>query len=1098
MRIRKILIANRAEIAIRIARAAADLGIATVAVYSKDDAQSLHLRRADQRCALEGRGAAAYLDRAQLIRIAQETGCDAIHPGYGFLSENADFARQCMEAGLIFIGPRPEQLELFGDKVAARALAMRCGVPLLPGTIGATSLEESKAFFNSLGTDAAIMIKAIMGGGGRGMRPVSKLADLDEAYARCQSEASAAFGCGDLYVEQFIRQPRHIEVQIVGDGKQVIHLGERDCTMQRRNQKIIEIAPCPTLSQELREEITTAALRLAREANYTSLGTVEFLLAGEAGKQDKFAFMEANPRLQVEHTVTEEVSGVDLVRTQIEIAAGKSLADLSLGENLSKPRFYAMQLRINMETIDAKGAANPAGGRLNVYELPGGPGIRVDGYGYNGYTTNPAFDSLLAKLIVRSASPRYEDLVARSYRALSEFRIEGVDTNIPFLLQLLGRPEVLQNNFSTRFIEEHAGELFQAVEAVQSGGAETDAPLAASENTKAVAPEGTVPLNTPILGRVVGITAETGDLVTADQTIAVIEAMKMEYEIKAEKSGYVRKLLISLDDIVSAGDPLLFLEETDVPESSAQLEKAVDLDAIRPDLAEVIERHAIGLDERRPEEAARRHKKNQRTARENVEDLCDSGSFIEYGALAIAAQRGRRKIKELIQKTPADGLVAGIGSINRDLFGDDKARCMVMAYDYTVLAGTQGYFNHKKMDRMLKVAHEQRLPLVLFAEGGGGRPGDTDANAVAVAGLDLSTFGEFASLSGKAPLIGIVSGPCFAGNAALLGCCDVIIATQNSNIGMGGPVMIEGGGLGTFSPEEIGPIQVQTANGVVDIAVADEAEAVDVAKQYLSYFQGTTPHWEAADQRLLRQAIPENRLRVYDIRALIHTLADKDSVLELRPDFGPGMITAFIRIEGRPMGLIANNPRTISGAIEAEGADKAARLMQICNAYGLPIISLCDTPGFMVGPDIEARAQVRHVCRMFVIGSHLTVPYFTVVLRKGYGLGAMAMARGGFHDSFFTASWPSGEFGGMGLEGAVKNGFKRELEAVEDLKEREALYKKLVAQMYEMGKAINMASYLEIDSVIDPADTRRWIMQGLKSVPAQRSTESGHNYIDAW
>lgn len=1093
MQISRILIANRAEIAVRIARAAADLGITTVAVYSNDDAKSLHLRAADQAFALEGRGAAAYLDKEQLIGIAKETGCDAIHPGYGFLSENADFARQCAEAGLIFIGPRPEQLELFGDKVAARSLAMRCDVPLLPGTIGATSLEETRAFFESLGTDAAIMIKAIMGGGGRGMRPVYRLADLEDAYVRCQSEAQNAFGCGDLYVEQLIRQPRHIEVQIIGDGRQVIHLGERDCTMQRRNQKIIEIAPCPTLSPELRDEITSAALRLAREARYMSLGTMEFLLSG-----DKFAFMEANPRLQVEHTVTEEVTGVDLVKTQIEIAAGKTLADLGLDENTPAPRFYAMQLRVNMETIDANGAANPSGGRLSVYEIPSGPGIRVDGYGYNGYVSNPSFDSLLAKLIVTSRSARYEDLLTRSYRALSEFRIEGVKTNIPFLLQLLQRPELKMNDFHTRFIEEHAGELFTAVAAAQSSAVQNTDAAETAEIKTVIAPEGTVALSTHILGRIVVLNAANGDLVTAGQTVAVIEAMKMEYEIKAGCSGYVRKLAVALDDIVSAGDPLMFLEETDVPENLAQQEKSIDLDAIRPDLAEVIERHAIGLDERRPDEVARRHKKGQRTARENVEDLCDSGSFIEYGALAIAAQRSRRKVSDLIEKTPADGLIAGIGSINSGQFAEDKARCMVMAYDYTVLAGTQGYFNHKKMDRMLKVAHEQSLPVVLFAEGGGGRPGDVDANAIAVAGLDLSTFGEFASLSGQAPLIGIVSGPCFAGNAALLGCCDVIIATQNSNIGMGGPVMIEGGGLGTFRPEEIGPIDVQTANGVVDIAVADEAEAVAAAKKYLSYFQGTTAHWEAADQRLLRQAIPENRLRVYNIRTLIHTLADKDSVLELRPDFGPGMITAFIRIEGRPMGLIANDPRVISGAIEAEGADKAARLMQICEAYGLPVLSLCDTPGFMVGPDIETRAQVRHVCRMFVVGSHLTVPYFTVVLRKGYGLGAMAMARGGFHDSFFTASWPSGEFGGMGLEGAVKNGFKRELEAVENLKEREELYKKLVAKMYQMGKAINMASYLEIDSVIDPADTRRWIMQGLKSVPAQEKSKSDYRYIDAW
>ncbi len=546
------------------------------------------------------------------------------------------------------------------------------------------------------------------------------------------------------------------------------------------------------------------------------------------------------------------------------------------------------------------------------------------------------------------------------------------------------------------------------------------------------------------------------------------------------------------------------MENIKLTEQAAQnkndhsIEKEGDAQPIRPALAELIERQSFLLDERRPEAVARRQQKNQRTARSNVEDFCDSGTFLEYGALAIAAQRQRRSVDDLISKTPADGLITGVGSVNSALFGDEKSRCLVMAYDYTVLAGTQGYFNHKKMDRMLKLAHEQRLPLILFAEGGGGRPGDIDAGGVMISGLDLSTFGLFGALSGKAPMVGIVSGACFAGNAALLGCCDVIIATQNANIGMGGPVMIEGGGLGVFRPEEVGPMDVQTRNGVVDILVADDVEAVAVAKKYLSYFQGATTEWEAGDQRLLRDLIPENRRRVYDVRKVIKALADKESFLELRPDFSPGMITGLIRIEGKPFGLIANNCRHMGGAIEAEGADKAARLMQLCEVHGLPILSLCDTPGFMVGPDIEQRAQVRHVCRMFVVGSHLSVPYFTVVLRRGYGLGAMAMAKGGFHESFFTAAWTSGEFGAMGLEGAVKSGYKRELEAIENPEEREALYNKLVDQLYERGKAVNMASYLEIDSVIDPADTRRWIMQGLKSVPARSNAEANHAYIDTW
>ena len=527
-------------------------------------------------------------------------------------------------------------------------------------------------------------------------------------------------------------------------------------------------------------------------------------------------------------------------------------------------------------------------------------------------------------------------------------------------------------------------------------------------------------------------------------------------------------------------------------------DSATENGTLRPELAEVISRHAFGLDANRPDAVEKRRLKNRRTARANVADLCDPGSFIEYGALAIAAQRNRRTMEDLICKTPADGLIAGVGAVNGAHCADDKARSMVMAYDYTVLAGTQGHFNHKKMDRMLKLAYEQRLPLVFFGEGGGGRPGDVDAGGVVVAGLDLGTFASFARLSGHVPVVGVVSGPCFAGNAALLGCCDVIIATSSSNIGMGGPVMIEGGGLGVYTPEEIGPMDVQTENGVVDIEVSDDVEAVAVAKKYLSYFQGAVSFWQAGDPLRLRDLLPESRKRAYNVCTVIEAIADTDSFLELRPKFCPSMVTGLLRIEGRPMGVIANNSMYMAGAIEAEGADKAARLMMLCNAHGLPILSLCDTPGFMVGPEVEKRAQVRHVCRMFVVGAHITVPYFTLVLRRGYGLGVMAMAKGGFHESFFTAAWPTGEFGGMGLEGAVKAGFKKELAAVEDPHAREALFNQLVAGLYERGKAINMAAHLEIDAVIDPADTRQWILRGLKSAPARSPSDPRHAFVDPW
>ena len=438
-------------------------------------------------------------------------------------------------------------------------------------------------------------------------------------------------------------------------------------------------------------------------------------------------------------------------------------------------------------------------------------------------------------------------------------------------------------------------------------------------------------------------------------------------------------------------------------------------------------------------------------------------------------------------------MVTGIGSVNAAQFGPDRSRCVVMAYDATVLAGTQGLRNHQKTDRLLAIALEQKLPVVLFAEGGGGRPGDTDM--AVVAGLHVTSFASYARLSGQVPMIGIVAGRCFAGNAALLGCSDVIIATRGSNIGMGGPAMVEGGGLGVFAPEQIGPSDLQSANGVIDVLVEDEAAAVAAAREFLGYFQGPTGEWSAADPALLRAALPESRVRVYDMRQVMHGVADTGSLLELRARFGAGIFTALARIEGRPVGLIASNPAHLGGAIDADAADKAARFMQLCDAHGLPLVSLIDTPGFMVGPEIEERAQVRHVSRMFVAGAHLRVPFFAVVLRKGYGLGAMAMAGGSFHAPVFTIAWPSGEFGAMGLEGAVRLGYRKEIEAAPEGAQRDALFQRHLDEHYANGKAINMAAALEIDAVIDPADTRRWLAQGLASARVVGPVSRG---VDPW
>jgi acetyl-CoA carboxylase carboxyltransferase component len=629
--------------------------------------------------------------------------------------------------------------------------------------------------------------------------------------------------------------------------------------------------------------------------------------------------------------------------------------------------------------------------------------------------------------------------------------------------------------------------LVPGFEAAQSPPVGDDLRMAATDQ---------LAVKAPFAGVVVALSGAPGERISAGAPIVVLEAMKMEHEVLAETGGVVAELAVAIGDAVEEGQLLVRLEpgtgERIAAPAPGEEPAAASDGSERADLRAVRERHEVGLDPARPDAVARRHEHGRRTARENLEDLVDPGSFVEYGPLVFAAQEQRRSREELITRTPADGLVGGVGAV-------DGRPCVAMSYDYTVLAGTQGFRNHAKKDRLFDVAERRRLPVVLFAEGGGGRPGDVDMPIVA--GLDCRAFALFAELSGLVPLIGIASGYCFAGNAALLGCCDVVIATEDASIGMGGPAMIEGGGLGVFHPAEVGPIDVQHANGVVDLRAADDADAVALAKRYLSYFSGRPAEARPPrDQNLLRDLIPEQRKRVYEVRRVIDALFDEGSVLELRDGWGAGMVTALARVDGRPLGVVANDPMHLGGAIDADAADKAARFLQLCDAFELPVLLLCDTPGFMVGPDAERTATVRHFARMFLAGANVSVPTGTIVLRKGYGLGAQAMAGGGFKAPLFTVAWPTGEFGGMGLEGAVRLGMRRELEAIEDEQERERVFEATVAAAYERGRGINMAAYGEIDDVIDPADSRRWIATLFDPEPADwrsRAAKKRPN-VDAW
>lgn len=873
-----------------------------------------------------------------------------------------------------------------------------------------------------------------------------------------------------------LHNARHIEVQVVaapvGHQTRALALCDRDCSIQRRYQKLVEIAPAQQLSDLLRRQLHQAAARLCARVGLRGVATVEFLVAG-----DKFVFLEINPRIQVEHTITEEVTGVDLVAAQLAIAGGASYYELGhqLGlpagiasdgsEVIGEPavrRGIAIQTRINMETLAADGSVSPATGTLNVFSPPSGPGVRVDTYGRPGLVPSPLYDSLLAKVITHVHGSSFPAALRKARTVLSDFSIEGIATNAGLLREVLSDERLVSGVVPTTFLDEILPALLEAAQSQQ-------------REVRVVALElypGEQALRAQMAGTVVEVPPEGVDIGAGDQLV-VLEAMKMQHVLAAPHRLHTVRILVTPGQVVATGDPLVVFCRTDAGEDVESSLAAVDLDRSRADLEEVRARHRLTLDEGRELAVGKRHKQGRRTARENIADLVDAGSFVEYGALAIAAQRSRRSEQDLIVSTPADGLVAGLATIGADRFGSNAAEAVVVSYDYTVLAGTQGMRNHAKTDRVFGLAARKRIPVVLFAEGGGGRPGDTDLGNIS--GLDVPTFRMLAGLSGRVPLVSIVSGRCFAGNAALAGVCDVIIATPDANIGMGGPAMIEGGGLGVYPPEAIGPIDVQRRNGVVSLVARDEAHAVSLAKRYLGYFQGKVEGWQAPDPRLARQVVPENRLRAYDVHRAIESIVDVGSVLELRADYGVGIVTALVRIEGVAYGLIANSSHHLGGAIDAEASDKATDFLMLCESFRLPVISLCDTPGFMVGPDAETQASVRRFGRMFLAGARLTVPLGMIILRKGYGLGAMAMAGGSFHAPEFTIAWPTGEIGGMGLEGAARLGFSKELAAAADDIERQELFDRLVQAAYQHGKALRSATTFELDDVIDLAESRAWI-----------------------
>ncbi|WP_127818366.1 acetyl-CoA carboxylase family protein [Microbacterium sp. CPCC 204701] len=1062
-----VLIANRGEVAVRINRAAEALGIEAVAVFSADDAGAMHRRVADRATPLEGIGATAYLDVEAIVRAASDNGANLLHPGWGFLSEQPELAQRCADAGITFVGPSVRTLELFGDKVQTREVAGSLGVPMVTST-GPTTLDGAERLLADAAPGHGIMLKAVAGGGGRGIRVVKQPDQLEAAFRDCAAEAVNAFGDGRLFAELFIPNSRHIEVQIVGDNTgDVAVLGDRDCSVQRNWQKLVEIAPAPGLPAEIRDQLHDAAAALARAVGFTGVGTFEFLVDADPGA-DAWYFMEANPRLQVEHTVTEEVTGIDIVQTQFGIARGKTLRDLGLVDFPRAPRGVAIQCRVNAETITSRGVL-PSSGTISELTLPEGSEVRVDTGFETGDVLSSRYDSLLAKIIVHEPADDLPSAVARARDAVGSLKVVGVETSQDLLLAILDDPRLAAAALTTRFLEQHL---------TRSGAAE--------ERAASVDADGHVAVLAETAGIVTHLDVAVGELVEAGDDLVRVEVMKMQHGSLAPVSGRVVEVRVAPGDECLPGAVLVVIDPVDTGEAPTSRRAAKPTgDGMAVELRALSDRRRLAQDSARPQAVERAHARGLLTVREKLTALVDEGSFIELGQLTIAARLWRDTEEDLARRTPADGVVTGTGVLGAAEHAQAPGRCAVIAYDPSVLAGTQGLLGMQKVERLLELAERSLLPIALIADGGGGRPGD---EAPGTSANPLRAFHQLARISGRVPIAGMASGACFAGNAALLGCSDVIIATRGANIGMGGPVVVDAARLGSYTVAEIGPAPVLHDAGVVDILADDDADAVARLRRVVGYFQGDLANWECADQELLRSALPTDRLRAYDVRDVLELIADIGSVQELKGGYGPSMVTALARIEGMPVGVIANNPKSNAGAIDQPGADKAARFASLCETFGLPVLFLCDTPGFAVGPEAEAAGQLRELSSFLISGSKLSVPFATVITRKAYGVGAVAMCGGSFRAPWSTIAWPTAEIGSMAPEAIVRLSASKELDAIADETERAAEFDRRVQSAKAKTAPLGAAARFRVDDVIDPADTRALVAAVIRQ--GRRAAES--------
>ncbi len=1104
---KRVLIANRGEIAIRIARAAAALGIESVAVFAPADGQSLHTKLADEAREI-GKGIAdplrAYLDIEAIIAAAKESGADCVHPGYGFLSENAAFAERCRAEGLRFVGPSPAALALFGDKVAARAFAQKHGIPVVPGAPSAlASSADARAVAQSIGYP--VMLKAAAGGGGRGMRIVTGPEEMDDAFARCQGEAKAAFGDSAVFLEKIVPRPRHIEVQVLGDGLgNVVHLFERDCSVQLRHQKVVEIAPAPGLDDALRQRLHADAVTLARAAAYENAGTVEFLVDPEGGRH---FFIECNPRIQVEHTITEQVMGLDLVEAQFRIAAGDTLAAIGIADQkaVGQPRGFAIQAR-----VVAQGT-----GTLTAYREPSGPGVRVDACGYLGLSPPPQFDPLLAKLIGQSGT--FASAVDRTERALAEFHIAGVPTNVEQLRAILAHPDFRNGNARTTLLSDAIAPAKSELAALKFLDQQASALGRAGRTTQAPArplpvPPGHQAIESPHAGAVVDIKVQAGDTVTAGQTLFVVSAMKMESSIGASCAGVVESVApIAAGASVDGGQILAVIKPSGAAQAAPVLPREESWTPMLEKVAALqeIAHERLAPGSREPG-VVRQRNRNKLTCRERIDALLDRGSFREVGSLAGFASFDDDG--EIAAFTPASH-VGGQGRI-------EGRPCVVCADDFTSRGGHADGAIGQKSRYLDRLSIEIRTPSIRLLDGSSG--GGSVATMVPKQGASAESSAKestgaikvgqprvvggggsflpghlgssyYADQLATVPVVNLLLGSVVGIGAAkaVLGHFSVMVRDIAQLFVAGPPVVSHAMGY-DVTKEDLGGWHIHCRNGSVDNLAESEEEAMAQTRRFLSYLpssayeappvQATTDEAARREEELLT-LVPRKRTATFDVRRAIRLIADTDSFFEIGPLWGTDQVTGFIRLAGHPVGVIASDSRHVNGgALTADGCDKLKRHLDLCDLFHLPLLNLVDNPGFAVGIEHEIAGTIRKGGEWMIAFAQVQIPIFTVLMRRSFGVAGNNYATPRSAASVRVA-WPAADVGGIPPEGGIEAAYKRQLAEAAD---PAALRAEINARIESVRGPVGPLNRFEIEEMIDPRDTRRlaceWVSDAYRIV----------------